>query len=60
MSEDNLTTFDEKLENETRTIITNYTGIAKKLKDLKAEQDDLKNKLNSATMIYNGIYEKGK
>ena len=60
MSKDNLTTFDEKVENETRTIITNYTGIAKKLEALKTEQDDLKDKLNSATMIYNGIYENGK
>ena len=60
MSEANLTAFDEKLENETMTIITNYIGIAKKLDDLKTEQDELKNKLNSATMIYNGIYENGK
>ena len=59
-SRDNLSKFDEKLENETRTIITNYSGIAKKLEDLKKEQNELKNKLNSATMIYNGIYENGK
>ena len=60
ISKGNLTNFGEKLDQEKRTIIKNYTGIAKKLEDLKTEQDELKNKLNSATMIYNGIYENGK
>ena len=60
MSKDNLKDFGDKLEEETRTIETNYTRIAEKLKDLKTEQYELKNLLDNATMIYNEIYKNGK